>query len=74
MKNSVSDQSFCIESEEEGNDGKNDEEEQKLALENGYESDSSESSSIGSPDGNMPGSYNASWPRSYRYLLALRNF
>lgn len=66
MKNSVSDQSFCIESEED--DENNEEEEQKLGFENGNESDSSEVSSIGSPEKNLPSSYNTSWPQSYRYV------
>ncbi|KAF5201012.1 Amino acid transporter avt1c [Thalictrum thalictroides] len=62
MKNSVSDHSFYIESEEE--------DEEKLSdRENGYNSDSSGVSSVESEQQNRPGSYNTTWPQSYRQSI-----
>lgn len=59
MKNSVSDQSFYIESEEEdeekGFDGEDD----------GTQSDSSDSSEENQQN-NRPSSYTTAWPQSYR--------
>ncbi|XP_058077685.1 amino acid transporter AVT1C isoform X2 [Magnolia sinica] len=69
MKNSVSERSIYIESEEED---MNDEEEvygKGGEDENGHDSDSSESSSTGSPQPNRPSSYNTSWPQSYRQSI-----
>ncbi|KAF9590289.1 hypothetical protein IFM89_032297 [Coptis chinensis] len=66
MKNSVSDQKFYIESEEN---------EEKVSSDkgddvNGYNSDSSSTvSSIESEQHNRPGSYNTSWPQSYRQSI-----
>ncbi|KAF9621466.1 hypothetical protein IFM89_021770 [Coptis chinensis] len=66
MKNSVSDQKFYIESEED---------EEKVSSDkgddvNGYNSDSSSTvSSIESEQHNRPGSYNTSWPQSYRQSI-----
>ncbi|KAF9587395.1 hypothetical protein IFM89_002035 [Coptis chinensis] len=66
MKNSVSDQKFYIESEED---------EEKVSSDkgddvNGYNSDSSSTvSSIESEQHNRPCSYNTSWPQSYRLIV-----
>lgn len=74
MKNSVSDQSFYIHSEEEDEERVSvnaaDEEEN-----NGYRSDSSsgddDASEVASPPQNKPSSYTTSWPQSYRYATCL---
>ncbi|XP_077221664.1 transmembrane amino acid transporter family protein [Tasmannia lanceolata] len=66
MKNSVSDRSLYIESDE---DGDHDENVSEKGDGNGHESDSSDSSSIGSPQQNKPSSYNTSWPQSYRQSI-----
>ena len=66
MKNSVSDQSFYIESEDE-------EDEEKVfnrheGEDDGNESDASDSS-VANQQQNKPSSYNTSWPQSYRSFL-----
>lgn len=66
MKNSVSDQSFYIESEDE-------EDEEKVfnrheGEDDGNESDVSDSSAENQQQ-NKPSSYNTSWPQSYRSFL-----
>ncbi|XP_022765412.1 amino acid transporter AVT1C isoform X2 [Durio zibethinus] len=66
MKNSVSDQSFYIESEEE-------EDEEKVINkhdggDDGNESDASDSSAENQQQ-NKPSSYNTSWPQSYRQSI-----
>lgn len=66
MKNSVSDHSFYIESDEE-------EDEEKVFAVNGGEEDQEENdgndsdSSAENQQQTHPGSYNTSWPQSYRY-------
>ncbi|TYI29641.1 hypothetical protein ES332_A05G331000v1 [Gossypium tomentosum] len=69
MKNSVSDHSFYIESDEE------DEEKVFIPDENGEEVDGNESddsdSSAENQQQNKPGSYNTSWPQSYRQSIDL---
>lgn len=66
MKNSVSDHSFYIESDEE-------EDEEKVFDVNGGEEDQEENdgndsdSSAENQQQTHPGSYNTSWPQSYRY-------
>ena len=69
MKNSVSDHSFYIESDEEEVEV---EKEFDKAEENndGNASDSSDSSADHQQQ-IKPGSYNTSWPQSYRFLLSL---
>lgn len=64
MKNSVSDRSFYIDSEEE-----DDEEKDNKSIEDGNDSDSSgsESENRGQQQ-NQPSSYNTQWPQSYRSL------
>lgn len=65
MKNSASDQSFYIDSEEEDEEnvfGKVDNEG------DGNDSDSSASSAEDHQQ-NKPGSYNTSWPQSYRFPI-----
>lgn len=63
MKNSVSDHSFYIESEEE-------EDEEKVFNRNEGEEDEDDGndsdSSAENQRQNQPGSYNTSWPQSYR--------
>ncbi|KAG9441828.1 hypothetical protein H6P81_017682 [Aristolochia fimbriata] len=68
MKNSVSENSLYIESEEEDieNDGKDS---LKDAEDDGNESVYSESSSVDSPREKPPSSYNPSWPQSYRQSI-----
>ncbi|GMI83379.1 hypothetical protein like AT2G39130 [Hibiscus trionum] len=67
MKNSVSDHSFYIESEEE-----EDEEKVFNADENGEAVDGNESdSSAENQHQNKPNSYNTSWPQSYRQSIDL---
>ncbi|KAF8403101.1 hypothetical protein HHK36_011195 [Tetracentron sinense] len=61
MKNSVSEQSFYIESEDEG--------EEKVSNKGADDSDSSDASSVGSRQQNRPSSYNTSWPQSYRQSI-----
>ncbi|PIA26835.1 hypothetical protein AQUCO_08700013v1 [Aquilegia coerulea] len=67
MKNSVSDQSFYNQSE--------DEDEGKVAWDNdraeedGNNSDSSDASSISSYQQHRPSSYNTTWPQSYRQSI-----
>nr|DAD28530.1 TPA_asm: hypothetical protein HUJ06_029998 [Nelumbo nucifera] len=65
MQNSVSEQSFYIESEDE------DEEKayNKEGGDDGNDSDSSDASSVGSRQKNRPSSYNPSWPQSYRQSM-----
>ncbi|XWS66184.1 hypothetical protein CRYUN_Cryun05aG0178200 [Craigia yunnanensis] len=68
MKNSVSDQSFYIESEDE-------EDEEKVfnrqeGEDDGNESDASDSSAENQQQ-NKPSSYNTSWPQSYRQSIDL---
>ncbi|XVF75573.1 hypothetical protein PTKIN_Ptkin13bG0197800 [Pterospermum kingtungense] len=69
MKNSVSDQSFFIESEDE-------EDEEKVSSrqegeeDDGNESDASDSSAENQQQ-NKPGSYTTSWPQSYRQSIDL---
>ncbi|TYI83813.1 hypothetical protein E1A91_D05G319300v1 [Gossypium mustelinum] len=69
MKNSESDHSFYIESDEE------DEEKVFIPGENGEEVDGNESddsdSSAENQQQNKPGSYNTSWPQSYRQSIDL---
>lgn len=60
MKNSVSDQSFYIESDDE------DERVSERDGEEGNDSDSSDNSSEGSQQQNRPSSYTTTWPQSYR--------
>ncbi|XP_068646080.1 amino acid transporter AVT1C [Aristolochia californica] len=68
MNNSVSENSFYIESEEE--DVENDEKySPKGGEDDGNESDYSESSSVDSPHENRPSSFNTSWPQSYRQSI-----
>lgn len=69
MKNSVSDHSFYIESDEEEEEV---EKEFDKAEENndGNASDSSDSSADHQQQ-IKPGSYNTSWPQSYRFLVSL---
>ena len=69
MKNSVSDHSFYIESDEEEVEV---EKEFDKAEENndGNASDSSDSSADHQQQ-IKPGSYNTSWPQSYRFLVSL---
>ncbi|KAK8677305.1 hypothetical protein V6N13_142852 [Hibiscus sabdariffa] len=66
MKNSVSDHSFYIDSEEEGD-------EEKIfngEADDGNESDASDSSAENQQQ-NKPSSYNTSWPQSYRQSIDL---
>lgn len=67
MKNSVSDRSFYIDSEEE-----DDEEKDNKSIEDGNDSDSSgsESENRGQQQ-NQPSSYNTQWPQSYRQSIDL---
>lgn len=68
MKNSVSDHSFYIESEDEDEDAKlSDKDEEE---EGGNDSDSSNSSTENHQQ-NKPSSYNTSWPQSYRQSIDL---
>ncbi|KAL5733532.1 hypothetical protein ACOSQ2_033224 [Xanthoceras sorbifolium] len=66
MKNSVSDQSFYIESEEEDDD-------EKLEGNEGEEDDGNDSDSSGDEirQQTIPGSYNTTWPQSYRQSIDL---
>ncbi|KAJ0967324.1 hypothetical protein J5N97_024241 [Dioscorea zingiberensis] len=66
MKNSVSDRSLFIESEED--DEVNEEEGNKIPPDDD-ESDGSDSSSVGSPRRSRPSSYNTNWPQSYRQSI-----
>lgn len=68
MKNSVSDHSFIIDSEDEEEVLEEGKEVSYKGYEDGNESDTSESSSIGSAQQNKPSSYNTTWPQSYRYM------
>ncbi|KAI3866410.1 hypothetical protein MKW92_048323 [Papaver armeniacum] len=64
MKNSVSDQSFYIESEDE-----DERVSERDGEEEGNESDSSGNSSEGSQQQNRPSSYTTTWPQSYRQSM-----
>ncbi|GAV62530.1 Aa_trans domain-containing protein [Cephalotus follicularis] len=68
MKNSVSDQSFYIESEEEEDEEK--EFGRNEGDDDGHQSDSSDSSADNQQQ-NKPNSYNTSWPQSYRQSIDL---
>ncbi|XXG45413.1 hypothetical protein AAC387_Pa02g0501 [Persea americana] len=69
MKNSVSDHSFIIESEDEEEVLEEGKEVSYKGYEDGNESDTSETSSIGSAQQNKPSSYNTTWPQSYRQSM-----
>ncbi|ONK72277.1 uncharacterized protein A4U43_C04F17670 [Asparagus officinalis] len=72
MKNSVSDRSLYIESEEEEEEEDEVNEEEGRAKEGAdddEDSDGSDSSSAGTPRRSRPGSYNTAWPQSYRQSI-----
>ncbi|KAK8643344.1 hypothetical protein V6N13_012647 [Hibiscus sabdariffa] len=70
MKNSVSDHSFYIESEEEEDEEKVFNGEENGETVDGNESDASDSSAENQQQ-NKPNSYNTSWPQSYRQSIDL---
>ncbi|XP_042481283.1 amino acid transporter AVT1C-like [Macadamia integrifolia] len=64
MKNSVSEQNFYIESDDEDV-----EKASEKGGDDGNDSDSSDASSVESHQQNRPSSYNTSWPQSYRQSI-----
>ena len=65
MKNSVSDRSLYIESDDEEDEVNEEAAGSKIPPDD--ESDGSDSSSVASPRRSRPNSYNTTWPQSYRY-------
>ena len=65
MKNSVSDRSLYVESDDEEDEVNKEEAGSNIPPD--YESDGSDSSSVASPRRSRPSSYNTTWPQSYRY-------
>ena len=65
MKNSVSDRSLYIESDDEEDEVNKEEVGSKIPPDD--VSDGSDSSSVTSPRHSKPSSYNTTWPQSYRY-------
>ena len=64
MRNSVSEQSFYIESDEEDEENMS-----NRSNSDGHDSDSSHSSTEIEQQ-NIPNSYTTSWPQSYRYTIS----